>query len=120
MDYYEQHLLGLAVEAMPFPGCELTVRTGGDGVGAVAMVWDRWGRSHSRGVGGTLAESLSGLLDDLGVPVPVRPSEADTAEFWDEFGAALEDHRGGAFLRDYAVGGSLVLLAALLERGAEG
>lgn len=117
-DYYELHLLGLAVEALP-PGHELTIRLAEYSAGWVAMVWARNTRK-ARGVGPTLAEALAALLDDLGVEYPERPSAENLAGLPFEIGLATglrDDGDVFAVLRDLYAREPLTVLALL---GGEG
>ncbi len=66
MDYYELHLLGLAVEKMG----RLTITEGFDP--GTVRVEDEFGHGTYRGDGPTLAEALAALLTSLGVTVPER------------------------------------------------
>lgn len=75
LDYYERHLLALAVQACGQRDHAIQMWPGN-------AMWDVWSiealardGTGSSGKGPTLADALTALLTDLGVQVPERPSE---------------------------------------------
>lgn len=121
MDYYEQHLLGLAVEECAKRDFLLSVyppMEDGFYVETFNGSEEPPDRLVMCGSGPTLAEALAALLTDLGVTVPERPS-AERVEIERVFLSA-DDRRGWVSLkglRDLYAREPLTVLA-LLEGGA--
>jgi hypothetical protein len=85
-DYYEQHLLGLAVKACAEKGYDLTIPAVGE-----PLTYRQRGTIIERY--GTRAKQLRALLDDLGVEYEERPS----AERVEEAQRVREYVKGGEF-----------------------
>lgn len=82
-DYYEQYLLGRAVEVSGYRGLTVGPTSGADGrpPNWRADVWEEPGRVyHACGFGSTLTEALSALLDALGASYEPRPSAEQVAK----------------------------------------
>jgi hypothetical protein len=111
LDYYERHLLALSVQACADRGlqiCPIAPR------GWKVSIWT--GLKRTAGYGDTLADALTALLTDLGVPVPERPSEEAVREWLSPYAWGDDLRVPVAYLRDLHARDPL-LAAAVLEAG---
>jgi hypothetical protein len=121
MDAYTLHLLGMAVEACDARGLWVCVYPTQIGVGAYIEVYNHSSESDPHDYEGpTLADALTALLTDLGVEVPVRPSEEDVRRTMDVDPSIAtladvtdDDSIGYATLRDLYARKPLTVLALL-------
>ena len=116
-DYYEQYLLGRAVEVSGYRGLTVGPTSGADGrpPNWRADVWEEPGRVyHACGFGSTLADALYALLVDLGVTPPERPSAEQVDAAWQDLMEAEDFDEFLDGMRDYP---DRLALLALLERG---
>lgn len=104
-DYYELHLLGMAVEA-----CRVDLLVEKIEGGLIEVGVDESNGHH----GPTLAQALAALLDDLGVEYPEPPSAERVAAAGQEYEWTDESF---AYLRDLYAREPLTVLALL---GGEG